>query len=367
MNIKAVIAHLIAKISSHTDLFTDYLDAVIDSVVVLSDKRTVQVETLTAHGLLLGASVIASEGSNFNGIDSITISDGVATVKTVSEHDYNYDILDAQYLVIENADATWNGTHEISDVTNRNTVEITAPAATAPATLGNIRELRSLGVNGIVKISSVVSATVFQYTISDSAPDVPEGSVEGLKIEKGARIAGAADPERARGIYADTDGRKMWMFVMFSDDTVSKSSHTNSDAVALFDNASEGRLTALNNFDIAVMMPSESLGAVDEVEQANGEIKNALIGTLFGLRGVETDETDYEYRIVYNGSVTLFYTTALYVRLYSFQIPSDITFRNTDSIIPLSVALRDVVLDIAVSDNLNTAKLETEINIDEEE
>jgi len=367
VNIKAVIAHLIAKISGHTDLFTDYLDAVIDSVVVLSDKRTVQAETLTAHGLLLGASVIASEGSNFNGIDSITISDGVATIKTTDEHDYNYDALDTQYVTIENSETAWNKQYEVVNVTGRNDVQIATTETVVPTTLGNIRESRSMGVNGIVKISSVVSTTVFQYTISDSAPDVPQGSVEGLKIEKGARIAGAADPERARGIYADTDGRKMWMFVMFSDDTVSKSSHTSSDAVALFDNASEGRLTALNNFDIAVMIPSTSLGAVDEVEQANGEIKNALIGTLFGLRGVETDETDYEYRIVYNGSVTLFYTTALYVRLYSFQIPSDITFRNTDSITPLSVALRDVVLDIAVSDNLNTAKLETEINIDEEE
>ena len=369
MNIKEIIAHLVAKISNHTDLFTDYLDASIITATVLADKRTVEVETDTEHELLLAdAVVVVVNGSNFNAIASIDIADGVATVKTVSEHDYNYDILDAQYLVIENADATWNGTHEISDVTNRNTVEITAPAATAPATLGNIRELRSLGVNGVVTISEIVSTTKFKYEISDDSPTVPAGTITGMKIVRGCRIAGAADPERATKIFSEsTGGKKEWMFVMLPDESVSKSSHTKGDAVAIFTGADEGRINALINFDIAVILPSESLGAVDEVQKANGEIKTALISCLFGLRGVETDTADMEYRAVYTGSATFHYNTATYIRLYSFQIPSDITFRNTDSNIPLSVALRDLVLGIAISENEDADTLNVDINLDEEE
>ena len=53
--------------------------------------------------------------------------------------------------------------------------------------------------------------------------------------------------------------------------------------------------------------------------------------------------------------------------VYSFQMPYDITFENADISNPQTVAFRDVLLEMAISENINADKYKAEINLDETE
>jgi len=360
MNIKGIVTHLGANIPKYTNEFSEYENLV--SGVIQFDKRTILATTATAHNLVIDNYVIITNAEVKNNISAIVVNDGIATITTLAEHDYNYNPTLAQHFEIAGSETAWNGIHQIYNIPNRNEIQIELDE-TAPTTLGYIWENRDLGANGISKILTTPTTTTFTYKIDDNAPGLPETELRNAEMTRGTRIAGVANPERAIKIYTETSAqRKPWLFVMLPDDTVSKDQHALSDAVATFDNSTSGRLRILNNFDVVAILPTTNLGGVEEIEKCNGDIKNALISTLFGLRSEENVDIESSYRAVYNGSATFGYDTATYIRMYSFQIPEDITLSSTESDKPLSVALRDAVLKMTY----NTTTQTTNINLDEE-
>ena len=355
MNIKKVMTYLINGLPNFTEEFTEYLVATISSCSV-KDTRTVRVITDTAHGLIIGNIIKVIDAETKNDIESITIDDTTATVTFKNKHDYTYtpeadiDGTANQITMDGNNDTDWNGDFDITDILTETSIEITAPSETVPTSLGYVWENRSMGANGVMTVSDI-DTLWFEYTLPSTYPDLPVASADNCrnaKVIKGVRVGGAGDPERAVQIYTGDEDKKSWAFVMFPDEGVSKDQHSNSDAIAQFSIGDESRQSIMINFDVLILLASDTLGAVDEVELCCGEIRNALIKSIVGIRGVE-ENSDRVYKTVYNGSTVFVYNTAIYARMYSFQTVFDITFKETaESNSIESVALRESTINLAV-------------------
>jgi len=357
MNIKDVMTYLINGLPNFTEEFTEYLSATISSCSVI-DARTVRVNTDTAHGLAVSNIIKVIDAEIKNDIESIAIDDTTATITFKSKHDYTYtpeadiDGTVNQITMDGNNDTDWNGDFDITDILTTTSIEITAPSETVPTSFGYVWENRSMGANGVMTVSDI-DTLWFEYTLPSTYPDLPVASADNCrnaKVIKGVRVGGAGDPERAVDIYtADKEeDRKSWAFVMFPDEGVSKDQHSNSDAIAQFSIGDESRQSIMVNFEVLVLLASDTLGAVDEVEKCCGKIRNALIKSIVGIRGTE-ENSDRVYKTVYNGSLVFVYNTAIYARIYSFQTVFDITFKETaESQSIETVALREATINLAV-------------------
>jgi hypothetical protein len=363
------------NLPNYTDIFTDFIDArVIASYV--STARKIKIETATDHGLLIGDSLIIRNAKLKNEIESIEISGNYAVITLKAEHDFVLED-DLSFAMAGNSDDDWNGDFEIYNVPNKMTIEITKPSSIIPETLGYIWELRDYGGNGTVEIVAVNEDQSeeeypefwFEYEISENDPDLPvtdEESVSGIEIIKGVRVTGVADPERAIEVFTKTNGaKKPWAFVMFPDESVSKDKNNESEAVGTFVSGDESRQLIMVNFDVCVIQPCTELGGIEEIEKACGEIRNALIKSLVGLKSTES-EADKVYKTVYNGSSMNTYDTANYIRIYSFQTPFEITYRETAENRVLTVALRKAVFKLQTG-GANSQKTEGSVDFGGEE
>jgi len=356
VNIKKVMTYLINGLPNFTEEFTEYLSAVISSCSVI-DARTIRVNTATAHGLSVADTIKVIDTEIKNDIESIAIDYTTATVTFKNNHDFTYtpdadiDGTANQIEIAGNDDTDWNGEFDIIDVRSDKTIDITAPSETEPTSFGYVWEALSMGANGLMTVSAV-DTLWFEYEIPEDYPNLPVASADSCrnaKVIKGVRVGGAGDPERAVQIYTDDNSaKKSWAFVMFPDEKVSKDQQSNSDAVAQFSVGDESRQSIMINFDVLVLLATTSVGAVDEVEKACGEIRNALIKSIVGIRPVQ-ENSDRVYKTVYNGSNVFVYNTAVYARMYSFQTVFDITFRETaESNSIETVALREAIINLAV-------------------
>jgi hypothetical protein len=350
MNIKDAIGILTLNLPNFTDEFTGFLTATISKSYVLSSRK-IKIETATAHGLANGKKLIVKGVKLKNDIESIELSDEFAVIKLKAQHDFVMQD-DLTFEMDGNSDQDWNGTFDVYNVPDKMTLEIVAPSETLPVTFGNIWEERDYGGMGIVTVSGVTEKT-FEYEINENDPDLPvtdTESITGIKIITGVRITGAPDPERAMEIFTKSgEEPKTWGFVMFPEEGVSKDATTASEAVGQFSGSDECRQSVMVNFDVCVIQPSSSLGAIEEISKACGEIRNALIKSITGVKSLET-EADVVFKTVYNGSVMNTYNTATYIRVYSFQTVFDITIRQTADNYPLTVALRRAVFEMQTGD-----------------
>ncbi len=368
LNIKEIITHLYYNIAEHTDELTRYLEAEIESASVESDNRTVKVKTSEPHNLENGQIIIVKDGEIRNNVESYSISSGKVIIKTEDVHDYNYERNYDKYIKLEGAGA-WSGEYKITNIPDRNRIEIDLPSGSVPSE-SYIWESRSYGLDGAVEIN-VIDDNNFSYVIPDENPDLPANEARNITVITGMRITGAADPDRAMKIWSNTGAKETWAFVVMQDEEVSYDRNAMSDALTTADRSDEGRLRLLINFDIIVIQPTESLGATDAVEKANGEIKSALISTLFGIKTRYNAGMDYQFRTAYAGMGVLMYDTARYITVYSFQSPTDITFKNADISDPPSVALREIIYNMYIAQdiddvNKNSETMNFEKNLDEE-
>jgi len=363
MNIKDIVAHIMINIPKHTAEFCDYISF---SQASITSNRFVDV-VATNHGLTAGKTVVALNGDVKNMIAGINIVGDSAIITLADEHDF---VLTDETVEIELggfAESSWNGKHELLNVPSRLMLEIESPAESppilSPSDFPHVWESRSMGANGLLEVVAVL-ADGFRLSIPATHPDMPNNAMRNLELISGFRVAGVADEQRSLDVWNETNQNASWLFVMFPNDEVSKSNEAESDAVATFAPGDDGRLRILENIEISVIIPTKKTGGADAVYKANGEIRRALISTLFGLKADEPGR-DRTFGAVYNGSIQSVYNSAVYIRIYSFQVPYDITFENADISNPQSVAFRDILLSMAITENINATTFDANINLDE--
>ena len=377
MRIKDVVAQLLANLPRHTDEFSEFPEADVTLIKILSARR-IRIEFDGAHGIVEDKSILINGMKLRNDISvaktkwtpdcDVDLEDQEMYLEFSSEHDYTEE----DGIEIEVAgftDTQFNGTYTLSQVIDRNSIIIDLEkdftGIKYPEDTGYIFEERDYGGNGVVTVDTVGNDWI-EYDISEKDPNLPY--VTGInygkdaQVIKGVRVAGVADRNRAVKYYTDTvstnEGkREIWAFVMFPDEDVSKDMYAMSDAQASFATGEEPRQRILVNFEVAVIFPTTKLGGIDEVEDSS-EMRNKLIASLVGLKSTEED-ADVTYKTVYSGSEMNSYDTATYIRVYRFQTPFDITFRQTVDNYPLTTALRKATMSLVVENDSIDAEIDT--------
>lgn len=359
INIADVVAQLIGNFPLHTDEFTELVDAGIDSAYVKPSKRDIVIEFDGDHGVTTGEKLIIAGAEVKNTIASFSVDDCLATVELDYEHDFEDGT--SKKLVVDGTGTDYDGKHTILSVESNKSLIISAIAGVAAPSDGHVWEDRDYCGNQVAT-ASVTSSSILEYAIDDDSPDLPPLELRNVNVIKGVRVAGCADPERSISMYSKIGAGKTWCFVMYPSDTVSHDRHALTDAVATFTAGDEGRIRMLSEFDIAVIMPVETMGGAEEVERMNGEIKLALIKSLFGIKDDDLDDGQ-SFRMVYTGSSNMQYDTTKLVRLFSFQVPHDFTFDIAEGATPMTVALRDALFGMQISDNDDAGIFNADVDV----
>lgn len=322
---------------------------------------------VAGHGYAIGQKLVLSDGTTKNELATATLTSNDTAVEftTVFDHDLIKPRLplDDQLLTLEGFGNVWDGDHQILEIKNRRTIEIALPSGetVAPPIDGNQYLVESI-FPGVYLVSSVVDINNFTVDLS-SFPDMPTGQVDNLGIISGFRIAGAADFERAKAIYAEQKTGEPYLYVIMDDVDISKDRKTENDAIAGFTDQDTNLLRILQNFSTTVFIPTTTdLSGVGAHDLAYKELFVSLLTTLFGFK--DQGRTAIQYRAVPAGHGPGEYNSAYYAHVYDWQLPGAITFED-GFINTQDVAFRDIEATFKLF-NDDEATLEANIDLDEE-
>lgn len=357
-----VMAHLWRYLPSVTSLFNDTLT--ITGASVTSGVITGTIATGTPT---VGSTVLLSGITVRNNITAYQDNgDGTARFTVANDHDQTEprQRLDTQTLTLGGIGAPWDGEHPILAIPNRRTFEIAIPSGAGTPSGGYLIE-RPTAVLGIGDVTGVVGTSV---TITPREGIFHYDAVlNTITLNSKIRARAAADIERAQAIYTK-DPSKPYAFVIMTDTTVSKDRHTPNDSLGTFTKQDMRLLRLLQNFSIAVFIPTQNdIGGDKAQHQAYGEIYDALTKIFYGF-GFQAPDSAIQYVTVSAGHGPGIYNSAYYVHVYDWQVPSVITFESGfDGQTPFinDVAFRDIEQDLYVN-NSDKAIMSLFVDLDEE-
>lgn len=357
-----VMAHLWRYLPSVTDLFNETLTITSPAVAggLITGTIASGTPTLNQKLLLSGITVrnpIAAYVDN---------GDGTARFTTANDHDQTefHQRLDTRQLRLGGMGAPWDGLHDILVVPNRRTFEIAIPPS-APTPTGGYLIEQPTGVLGIGEVTSVVGTTV---TINpDEGIFHYDGVINTITVNTKIRARAAADITRAQAIYTKQQTLKPFIFVIMTDVSVSKDRHTPNDGLATFTKQDMRLLRLLQNFAIAVFIPThDDVGGDNAQYLAYGEIYEALTKIFYGFGF--SDESAIQYVTVSAGHGPGLYNAAYYLHVYDWQVPNVVTFESGfDGQSPFitDVAFRDIEQSLYVN-NSDKAIMSMALDLDEE-
>lgn len=358
-----VMAHLWRYLPSVTDLFNE--EVAMTNITVTGGVIT---------GTIAGAAPVVGQNLLLSGItvrNPITTyadnGDGTARFTTANNHDQTepHQRLDTMQLELGGmTPSTWNGLHDIDSVPNRRNFEIEIPVGATTPSGGYLIE-HPTAVLGLGAVTSVVGNVItiqpaegiFHY----------DGVVNTITVNTRIRARAAADITRAEAIYTKQQIKKPFIFVIMTDVSVSKDRHTPNDGLATFTKQDMRLLRLLQNFAIAVFIPTQDdVGGDNAQFMAYGEIYEALTKIFYGFGF--SDESAIQYVTVSAGHGPGTYNSAYYLHVYDWQVPNVITFESGfDGQTPFitDVAFRDINQSLFVNDS-DKAIMSMALNLDEE-
>jgi hypothetical protein len=362
-----IVNHLRAFLPSVTDLFHNS----ILSTGVTQAGGVVTVDAV-AHGLIPGQVVIVVNGVYENQIASaVVFAEGVTRFTTTDQHDLVVPKLpeDPQTLTLSGLGAPWDGVFQIDSVPNRETFEIVTPTGeTVPPviTTGQLVEQRAAGIVGRQLVATVPTVDQFTINVPSDIPSLPTGNVLELQVLTGTRVVGAADFSRAEAVYTSQPATEAYLFVIMDDAAVSKDRHSLNDSIASFTPQNLQKQNLLQNFTVAVFMPTAAgdTAAFNAQSTAYSEIFQALLNVLYGFRF--DDPTTAERYVTVStghGPGVNANNTGYYSHVYEWQVPSVITFEEGFGE-QATVAFRDIA---ATFDLFGDPQAQLSVNIDLDE
>lgn len=360
-----VMAHLWRYLPSVTSLFNESLTVTTPSVTGGLITGTIATGTPTVNQKLLLSGIKVRNPI----VAYLDNGDGTARFMTANDHDQTEprQRLDTQQLTLGGiTPSIWNGSHDIIGVPNRRTFEIAIPvgATTPTAPAGYLIE-QPTGVLGIGTVTAVAGASV---TI-DPAEGIfhYDGAIDAITVNTKIRARAAADIDRAAAIYTKQQTLKPFIFVIMTDVAVSKDRHTPNDGLATFTKQDMRLLRLLQNFAIAVFIPThDDVGGDGAQHMAYGEIYEALTKIFYGFGF--SDESAIQYVTVSAGHGPGLYNSAYYLHVYDWQVPNVVTFESGfDGQSPFitDVAFRDINQSLYVN-NSEEAIMSMALNLDDE-
>lgn len=356
-----VTKHLKTYLPQVIDLFTERF-----TVVTASSSGSVLSVEITGHGFSAGKKIVVNSAGTRNPIISAVLTtDDTVRFGTQFEHDLTEPQLsgDDQILTLSGVGGAWDGEHQIDSVPSRMFFEVELPSGetVAPAVGGYLVGATGLGLQ---VIDTVVDADNFTIDISD-LPDMPTGTVDGLTVVSGFRIAAAADIDRAEKAYSQQNTDEPYLFVIMGNVDPSKDRHTTNDGIAGFTAQDKMLLRLLQNFSTVVFYPTENdITGINATDALYGVIYNALIRVLYGFEFTDPDNA-IAYVTVSAGHGEGKYNSAYLTHVYDWQLPAAITFENGFNMQP-DVAFRDIEQSLLLHGD-EFAEMTTNINLDDEE
>lgn len=355
-----IVRHLKTYLPLFTDAFTEVL--IVSAATMAGNILTV---TSTAHGKTAGQSIVISGGLTHNPLTDALLDGATVIFQTAYEHDFTMPKLpdDPQTLVLGGFGSVWDGIHSIVGVPNRFDFTIGLPdGETLAPTLDGDQYLVDSLPFGLFSIDTVIDPD--NFTVDFSAwPAQPDGSIFGLEIISGFRIAAAANFERAKAAYSEQAAGKAFCFVIMTDTDVSKDRHTLNDGVAGLTAQDERLLRLLQNFSTTVFLPTKTdLSGAGAQDIAYGTMMQALLSALFGSE--MNNDSIIPYLCVPVGMGPGEYNSAYYVHVYDWQLPLVINYSDGFLQQPV-VAFRDISQTLALLSD-DQATMVSNINLDEE-
>jgi hypothetical protein len=359
MKLLDIVTQLHLILPKYTDKFSDIL--AISSISASGGVATIT--TTVNHNLKVDPkpAVTLADVDVKTAIDSVSKDGNVYTFGTAVPHDLTSTWPDHETITMEGfTDSAWNDTFILSAVPNRNSFKV-ASANTLPVLNGNevLLEDRVDGVNGRYEATVTGNKT---FTISGTFND---GTYTGGTVNKGVRVAGAIELDRAIEQYTKQNVNDFWMFVSMNDADISKDRHSESDATATRGVGDDMRLRLLDGFTLTIVKNvTKDIAAVSALDACRHDLIEPILKTLFGARFTTGLSGAADFKSVLTGHGLALYNKAILAYSYGFEMAMDLT--NGDQVEPENTrAFRDIDLTVEIGDD-DVTDMTVTVDTDEE-
>jgi hypothetical protein len=235
---------------------------------------------------------------------------------------------------------------------NVSTVAVTP--ATGTITLNEIRENQ---YNGRKTVTAVPTVDTFTYAIdTDYAPyNAASGTI---LVQKGTRISGALNIEKAIDSYTEKSTNELWAFVVPSNTNASKNRQLENDATYIFEPGQNYRQQLINQFNVFVFAnTANEISGIDKLDVMQ-DIRGYLYKSLLGFKLDSGFNEGAKYGITFVNDDVAAYVSAYYIHQFVFEIIYNI---NANDIInpPHNTAFRRFDISYENIENSDTIKEDT--------
>lgn len=360
MKAEEVITQLYAELPKNTDLFSDTFS--ITSLTQVAGTATAT--TATAHGLTTGDAPTIVGATTEAPIVTLTRTTTTLFVETSIDHDLTFNPLidDDQFVTIEGAaESEFNGTFQLTRVTNRRNFELLTTDSGATTATGSpiALDIVKFGYNGLVSVT-VTGATTFTYSVDSSLPS-PAGGTPILHAA--IRVTGVVSADRIIDIYTERPPTDLWAFVVLADVPASKDRNILNDAVTAQVGDTFRNQKLIQGFSVFVVSPADTELAARQARDLMEDITVFLYSSLLGVKFSSGFFADQKWLVTALGHSFQFYNTAFYIHEFAFEMLAQVLFEDSVGR-PDDVAFRDIDLTITPS-NVGVEPLTATIDLDE--
>ena len=317
---REILNHIKEWIPKYNNLFTD--ETSVNAEIISGSPQVLRVTYNNIYSA--GVKVSFIDALIDNGINSVTLLNGILTFTTNKDHDLTIDYNTVNLFNF--TDSQFNGEFEIYNIPTKNMFEIELD--TLPVLNGNevLRENWEIGLNDVFEITSATS-TSFDIELT-GFPEFDIKPIPQLKLIDNYRMKIVSDFKRAEEIYTKQQIDKCWLFLIMEDVSVSKDRNVTGDMNYSNSTGSEQRITNIGRYSIVVVIPTAAeLTAQSAVQLCYTDIYDSILKSLSGMIFADDDSTQITNTLIGHGSTV--YNRAYYGHAYTFEQVYDYNFENT--------------------------------------
>ena len=360
---------VILQLAKELPRFTDNFNNVISVIsIVTGVQNEAIVTTDIAHGLSVGQGVVIKGSESPIIITKIERVLNIATVTTQSDHDVTQGT-PTELIIAGSPEPNFNGTKNIlspNGVPNRRTIKIQVDdtgfaLAEGGFLLNGSNVFQSY--NGVFGVASIISPTVFTYTMGQDALPDAQGTIT---ISSNTRVSGAVSLSAALASYTRQDD-KLWAFVVLGDAVASKNRAIESDATDNQQRQGSGadyRQQLIQEMAVYLFVPSANeIAGRKARDLAQSMFRPICRSILFHKFDSNLFVGKFNPLQFSGHGSEAFESGAIYIHQYSFTQVEELYFDDTVGFDD-NVAFRDICFEMGV--NVGTEQLTACIDLDDE-
>lgn len=360
MKAQEVITQLYQNLPKYTDLFSDTF--AITSLTQVAGTATAI--TTAAHGLSIGSVVTIVGAVTEAPIVTLTRTTTTLFVETSIDHDltYNPRVDDDQFITLSGAfESEFNGTFQLTKVTNRRNFELRTTDSGATVATGSpiAEDVVKSAYNGQIVVTGVPSAISFEYSVDSALPSPASGFPV---LHRSIRVTGVVQPDRIVALYTEHPPQDLWAFVVLNDAIASKDRDIQNDATTAQTGNTFRNQKIIQSFSVYVVSPCDDELAArqsrDLMEDIYSYLNKSLLGTEFST-GFFSNKKWITTSLGHNFQL---YNGAYYMHEFPYEQVGNLLFEDSIGR-PVDVAFRDI--NLTQTPDVGNEPLTATIDLDE--